>query len=167
MVAVRSTTPLRGVDRGLVRRAVGRPGLRIETGDFDVVGLREVRFVVVGRFDGVISTMSSSLETMAARGVNLAGEMITTCGVVFLEGGVYSPEFTATGFVGVVVVTGSLGLGIGACIAVRRNMLFPSPAALDGSDAGMFLGGLDWETVAVGGERASWVVGALREVGGG
>ena len=115
VVVVRSTTPLRGVDRGLVRRAVGRPGLRIETGDFDVVGRCEVRFVVVERFDGVISTMSSSSETMAARGVNLlAGEIITTCGVVFLKGGVYSPAFTATGFVGVVVVTRDFGLGIGA-----------------------------------------------------
>ena len=31
----------------------------------------------------------------------------------------------------------------------------------------MFAGGLDWGTVAIGGEGAGWVVGALREVGGG
>jgi hypothetical protein len=70
-VVVRSTAPLRGVDRILVRLVIGVVFLRLETGDFDPVGVRtEVCFV--GRFDGVVkSIISSSSDTIAARGVVL------------------------------------------------------------------------------------------------
>jgi hypothetical protein len=116
-VVVRSTTPtlFRGVDRVLVRFAIGCGIFRVETGDFDSVGVRrEVRFD--GGFDGVtISTISSSSDTIAARGVILrAGEIMTTCGVVFPVGGVYAMALNVTDLIGVVGTGGYGGLGIGA-----------------------------------------------------
>ena len=140
-VVVRSTTPtlFSGVDRVLVLFAIGCGIFRVETGDFDTVGVRrEVRFV--GGFDGVsISTISSSSsDTIAARGVTLrAGETMTTCGVVFPVGGVYVKK--VTDLIGVVGTGGNGGLGIGAWFAVRRNMLLPNGEALVGGlveDAG-------------------------------
>jgi len=80
VVAVRSMTPFRGVDRGIVHCAVGCEDFRVESGDFDfVVGRCELRFDAVEGFEGVTSTTPSSSETIAARGVILfAGEIITT-----------------------------------------------------------------------------------------
>lgn len=55
-------------------------------------------------------------------------------------GGVYSPKSRATGFIGVVVSTGGFGPGIVVCVTVLRNILFPSPTELAGSD-GVMVGG--------------------------
>ena len=116
VVVVRSTTPFRGVERALVLLAAGWAFFRVETGDFDTVGVRRgVRFA--GGFDGVIisTTSSSSSETIAARGVILrAGEIMTTCGVVLPVGGVYVVKLTVTDLIGVVGTGGDGGFGIGA-----------------------------------------------------
>jgi hypothetical protein len=145
-VVVRSTTPtlFSGVDRVLVLFTIGCSVFRVEIGDFDTVGVRrEVLFV--GGFDGVsISTISSSSDTIAARGVTLrAGEIMTTCGVVFPVGGVYVEK--VTDLIGVVGTGGNGGLGIGAWFAVRRNILLPNGEALVGGlveDAGTVDGGM-------------------------